>query len=101
MPRGAKRFDPIGPRSLNIRRIYPPATVSEPNVVEYFAEGSPDSVIDQTRTAALVDRLLDGLRQRGPLRRVLLVPPDVTRLHSGAGLLTCLLYERLHASAEV
>jgi nickel-dependent lactate racemase len=69
--------------------------------VEYFAEGSPGAVIDEARTAALVDRLLDGLRQRGPLRRVLLVPPDVTRLHSGAGLLTCLLYERLRDSAEV
>jgi nickel-dependent lactate racemase len=69
--------------------------------VEYFAEGSPDAVIDDTRTAALVDRLLNGLHRRGPLRRVLLVPPDVTRLYSGAGRLTCLLYERLRDSADV
>src|SRR5205807_7286013 len=27
--------------------------------------------------------------------------PDITRLHSGAGLLTCLLYERLRDSVQV
>src|SRR5207248_2122845 len=76
-------------------------SVPEPDAVEFFAEGSPEAVIDEPRTAALVDRLIDGLGRRGPLRRVLLVPPDITRLHSGAGLLTCLLYERLRDSVQV
>ncbi|TVQ23196.1 MAG: DUF2088 domain-containing protein [Spirochaetaceae bacterium] len=53
------------------------------------------------RAAELVDGLLDSLRAAGPLRRVLLVPPDITRLHSGAGELTVLLYRRLSPSADV
>jgi len=34
-------------------------------------------------------------------RRVLLLPPDITRLHSGAGILTALYYEALKDSARV
>jgi nickel-dependent lactate racemase len=69
--------------------------------MEFIREGSPQAVIDDNRAAELVDALLDRLRQRGPLRRVLLLPPDVTRYHSGAGLLTCLLHQRLRDSAEI
>lgn len=69
--------------------------------MEYLHEGSTDTVIDERRAEALVDALLTQLRARGPLRRVLLLPPDVTRFHSGAGPLTCLLYEKLHRDAEV
>jgi nickel-dependent lactate racemase len=70
-------------------------------MTDFLREGSPEAVLDDARAAELVDALLDQLRQRGPLRRVLLLPPDVTRLHSAAGPLTCLLYERLHREAEV
>jgi nickel-dependent lactate racemase len=69
--------------------------------VEYLAEGSPETVIDEGRAGELVDSLLGQLRGRGPLRRVLLLPPDVTRFHSGAGPLTGLLYQRLRDTAEV
>jgi nickel-dependent lactate racemase len=64
----------------------------------HFAEGSRYSVIDAQRAEQLVDELLARL---GPLRRVLLIPPDFTRLHSGAGALTSLLYARLARSAAV
>jgi len=55
-------------------------------------------VIDRARSAELLDELLRAL---GPLERVLLVPPDFTRLHSGAGELTSHLYRRLSATATV
>jgi nickel-dependent lactate racemase len=58
----------------------------------YFSEGSPSTVIDHQRAGALVDGLLAEL---GRLERVLLLPPDFTRRHSGAGELTGQLYERL------
>jgi nickel-dependent lactate racemase len=58
----------------------------------YIAEGRRDSVIDSARAGELVDALLQSL---GPLKRVLLVPPDFTRFHSGAGELTQMLYTRL------
>src|SRR5262249_61034127 len=34
-------------------------------------------------------------------KRVLLLPPDITRMHSGAGRLTEILYQLLSAEAEV
>ncbi|MFZ5894255.1 MAG: lactate racemase domain-containing protein [Myxococcota bacterium] len=64
----------------------------------HFAEGSRYSIIDNQRAGELVDELLARL---GPMRRVLLVPPDFTRLHSGAGALTSLLYARLAGKAAV
>lgn len=66
--------------------------------MEYFHEGSPDTIVDEKRAGELLDSLLSQL---GPLRRVLLLPPDFTRLHSWAGTLTSLLYERLKDRAEV
>jgi nickel-dependent lactate racemase len=64
----------------------------------HFAEGGADRIIDARRAEELVDGLLADL---GPLRRVLLVPPDFTRFHSGAGELTALLYRKLSATTEV
>src|SRR3954471_13571457 len=66
--------------------------------MEYLHEGSPNAVIDDRRAGELVDALL---RQLGTLRRVLILPPDITRFHSGAGPLTGVLHERLHGSADV
>src|SRR5262249_39673074 len=67
----------------------------------YVAEGASDAEIGAARSRELADRLVDQLRRRGPLRRVLLIPPDYTRAHSGAGPLTCHLYERLSGEADV
>jgi len=69
--------------------------------MEFLHEGSGQTVIDEARAKHHVQALLAQLRQRGPLRRVLILPPDMTRLHSWAGFLTCELYEQLHRVAEV
>jgi nickel-dependent lactate racemase len=69
--------------------------------MEYLHEGSPTTVIDETRAREHVRSLLEQLRSRGPLRRVLILPPDMTRLHSWAGFLTCELFEQLHREAEI
>jgi nickel-dependent lactate racemase len=71
------------------------------NVMEFLHEGSAQTKISDTRADELIDQLLEQLRQRRPLRRVLILPPDITRLHSWAGFLTCRLYEKLHADATV
>jgi nickel-dependent lactate racemase len=63
-----------------------------------FAEGGPGAVIDRERAERLLDGLLAGL---GKLDRVLLLPPDFTRFHSGAGELTSLIYARLSKRATV
>jgi nickel-dependent lactate racemase len=69
--------------------------------MEFIAEGAPAAVIDEARAGALLDSLLEQLRQRGPLRRVLILPPDITRYHSWAGPLTCMIYERLQREATL
>ena len=66
--------------------------------VVHFAEGGLDADIGAERSAELLDSMLARL---GPLRRVLLLPPDGTRRHSGAGEITSFLYQRLAARAEV
>lgn len=63
-----------------------------------FAEGAPDRVIDRRRAEELLDGLVTSF---GRLERVLLLPPDFTRFHSGAGELTSLLYARLAERAHV
>ncbi len=58
----------------------------------YYEQGSETTVLsgDDLREA-----LVHALRQVGPLRRVLAVPPDMTRYHSRAGELTRYAYEHL------
>jgi nickel-dependent lactate racemase len=69
--------------------------------MEFLREGSPQSVINERQAGELVDSLIAQLRQRGPLERVLILPPDITRYHSWAGFLTCQLYQRLHRDARL
>lgn len=65
---------------------------------EYFAVGSPTTEIDSERLVELLEGLVAEL---GPMKRVLLLPPDFTRFHSGAGEITAWLYQRLCREAEV
>jgi nickel-dependent lactate racemase len=69
--------------------------------MEYLAEGSPDTVIDEAKASELVGAMLDQVGRCRPLRRVLVVPPDVSRVHSLAGTLTGMIYKRLRDSATV
>jgi len=65
----------------------------------HFARGNPaDSISTAEQRAALSQALA---RVGHPLRRVLVLPPDHTRLNSGAGDLTRLLYELLTPAAQV
>ncbi|WP_435017427.1 lactate racemase domain-containing protein [Tundrisphaera sp. TA3] len=64
-------------------------------------EGAADAEISDEQLAGWIDAVLGRLREKGPLRRVLLIPPDFTRSHSGAGPITVRLWERLRDEAEV
>lgn len=64
----------------------------------HFAEGGVGVRLSPERIAHLVEELAARL---GRPRRVLLIPPDITRLHSGAGALTTHLFRRLSTSAHV
>jgi nickel-dependent lactate racemase len=56
----------------------------------YFARGSTTAKLS---VADLRKGLFKALDQLGPRKRVLVVPPDFTRFHSQAGLLTKLIYD--------
>ncbi|MDA0842224.1 MAG: lactate racemase domain-containing protein [Planctomycetota bacterium] len=64
----------------------------------YLSTGSPETVItrDQQR-----DHLQNALAQLGSLKRVLIIPPDFTRFHSGAGEITEDVFKLLNGSAEI
>lgn len=66
--------------------------------MEYFAVGGSDIQIDEAQAGELLDQMLATM---APLKRVLLVPPDMTRYQSWSGTLTCLLYERLKGSCHI
>lgn len=61
----------------------------------WFSVQAP--TVSEQQIEAAVDRLLAEARLRinHDLRRVLLLPPDLTRAHSGAGRITELLYNKL------
>jgi nickel-dependent lactate racemase len=63
----------------------------------YFSEGSKDRVINAQESSLLVDRFIESLKSKSKkqLRRVLLIPPDFTRFHSGSGELSVDLYHKL------
>ena len=56
----------------------------------YFARGSATAKLS---VADLRKGLFQALEQLGPRQRVLVVPPDFTRFHSQAGVLTKLIYD--------
>ncbi|WP_159620638.1 lactate racemase domain-containing protein [Ruania rhizosphaerae] len=59
-----------------------------------------DQAIDRKTVEQLCDRLVEEAAQRlgiGTYRRVLLLPPDITRAHAGVGWMTEHLYRRLDA----
>jgi hypothetical protein len=66
----------------------------------FYREGGelPDHEVDE-----LALRLLEEARARmaRPLRRVLLLPPDLTRAHSGAGRIAATLYRALSPTAGI
>ncbi|TWT35799.1 hypothetical protein KOR34_06930 [Posidoniimonas corsicana] len=58
----------------------------------FYAAGAPDADL---QTEDLRGALASALDQLGDRRRVMAVPPDLSRAHSQAGPITCLLHELL------
>lgn len=66
-------------------------------IKEFYAE-SYDGVLDRGE----IERVLDGVLAQVPdAKRVLLVPPDITRCYSYAGVITAYCYRHLSGQAEV
>lgn len=65
----------------------------------HYAEGSATTLFTQDQKSKALNDILDTIE--GTPKKVLLIPPDYTRLHSDAGNLTALLYEKLSPTAHV
>jgi len=67
----------------------------------WFTESAP--TIPRARVEALVQRALDEAQGRicKTPQRVLLLPPDITRMHSGSGWITEYFYKLLKDTADV
>ncbi len=63
--------------------------------------GGEDVVISQSEMASYLDALIERLRTDYDLKRLLIIPPDITRLNSRAGEITAHLWERLHDSVHI
>ncbi len=74
--------------------------IEMPNIFDQnrISSGSPHAIISLEEAGRMLDSMLAGI---GRMRRVLLIPPDYTRLQSWSGELTCMLYERLSGHAHV
>jgi len=66
----------------------------------YYTE---NRVIDNNSQHIMMEQLIDEAKKHfgTPLKRVLLLPPDITRYHSGSGILTNMLYHILGSDCEV
>jgi nickel-dependent lactate racemase len=62
-----------------------------------------DCIIDRQAQREMMTRLIDEARAKSgrPLKKALLLPPDITRYHSGSGELTSILYHLLEDDCEV
>lgn len=69
--------------------------------MEYLAESGPQADLDDKRIDELLDKLVQQLAARSPLRRVLLVPPDKTRPESLGSELATTLFHKLTPQAFV
>lgn len=63
--------------------------------------GGEDVVISQRELESHLDALADKLQIEYNLKRLLIIPPDITRLNSRAGEITAHLWERLHEAVHI
>jgi len=61
--------------------------------------GDENLVIDQTTLEVHLDRLIK--RELNGVARLLIIPPDITRLNSRAGEITAYLWKRLHTTIHI
>src|SRR6185295_5255238 len=93
----------VGPGTLVFRTPPPPLQFLEilfEELMAWFHEQA--EAIPRKRVEELCQRLLDEARSRLKVdfKRVLLLPPDLTRAHSGAGWITETLYKQLPKSCD-
>ncbi len=69
---------------------------------DIILKSSDDKGIDESRIRdVLAKSITEYSKSIGRLKKILLIPPDFTRMHSGAGRITAIYYEMLSATCHV
>ena len=61
--------------------------------------GGAQTALTSQEIRAMLEQALEAWG--GPPKKLLLLPPDITRLHSGAGEITCMLYEMCKGKSQI
>jgi nickel-dependent lactate racemase len=69
----------------------------------FFTHGGPDAVIEQHEKERGIREMIENIIEQLGTRpkRILLLPPDMTRFHSDAGNLTQIIYKLLSPEAQI
>lgn len=79
-----------------------PTSTPRPPLTLWAESGGADSPsIDDAQLQGFVDRVAEEWVLADGVKRLLLVPPDHTRLHSFAGPITAMLWRRLHTQVHI
>lgn len=69
---------------------------------DIILRGTGDNGIDENGIRAVLEKTVEECRESiGHPEKVLLIPPDFTRMHSGGGHITALLYEMLSRQCHI
>lgn len=68
-----------------------------------FQYGGKDQVIEQQQKVAFIQEIIQKIteQQQTEPKKILLLPPDMTRLHSNAGNITQIIYKQLSSKAQI
>ncbi len=72
------------------------------NMEDIILRGEDDSSIDENDIRSVLEKCIKQCRKSiGCLNKVLLIPPDFTRMHSGAGKITAIFYRMLKDTCHI
>ena len=68
-----------------------------------FQYGGKDQVIDQQQKVTFIQEIIQKITEQDQIepKKILLLPPDMTRLHSNAGNITQIIYKQLSSKAQI
>jgi len=67
----------------------------------YYEESAETGSIDEEALESILENVIDRISAEKSIKRVLILPPDFTRFHSRAGLITQLLYKLLQDKVKM
>jgi nickel-dependent lactate racemase len=64
---------------------------------QYISDNN--SILDKDKVSVIIDNYIDSIDF--PLNKILILPPDLTRMHSGVGFITGIIYNKLKNKTKI